>query len=186
MILGIRMKNLFSRMTMIATILAFATHAWAGNHIFDTGFDDHSEGPHSDAEAARFLTQATFGPTVAEISRLREIGYNAWLADQATQPASHERQYMEDQEAAGLNVYQNSRQEIWWLNSITGPDQLRQRVAFALSELLVVSDQSGAIEGQPIPMATYYDQLVDNAFGNYRMKTTHARSCSCFRSGSCN
>ena len=167
------MKNLFSRMTMIVTILAFATHAWAGNHIFDTGFDDHSEGPHSDAEAARFLTQATFGPTVAEISRLRDIGYNAWLADQAAQPASHERQYMEDQEAAGIDVYQNSRQEVWWLNSINGPDQLRQRVAFALSELLVVSDQSGAIEGQPIPMATYYDQLVDNAFGNYRSLLEH-------------
>ncbi|HET9033126.1 MAG TPA: DUF1800 family protein [Dokdonella sp.] len=162
------MKNLLCRMTLTLTVLAFAAHALAADHVFDSSFDDHSEGPHSDADAARFLTQATFGPTLAEIARLRAIGYNAWLADQAALPASHERQYMEDQEAAGLNVYQNSRQEVWWLNAISGPDQLRQRVAFALSEILVVSDQSGAIEGQPIAMANYYDLLIDNAFGNYR------------------
>lgn len=152
----------------MATILVFSCPAWADDHVFDSGFDDHTEGPHSDAEAARFLTQATFGPTLEEISRVRAIGYNTWLADQAALPASHERQYMVDQENAGLNVYQNSRQEVWWLNSITGPDQLRQRVAFALSELFVVSDESGAIDGQPIAMAHYYDQLTDSAFGNYR------------------
>lgn len=155
-------------MALATTILAFAVSAVAADHVFDSGFDDHSEGPRSDAEAARFLTQATFGPTLAEISRLRAIGYNAWLADQAAQPASHERQYMEDLEAAGANVYQNARQEIWWQHAITGPDQLRQRVAFALSEILVISDQSGAIDGQPIAMANYYDMLTDNAFGNYR------------------
>jgi uncharacterized protein (DUF1800 family) len=162
------MKNLFCRLVLAATILGLAAPACAGDHVFDAGFDDHAEGPFSDAEAARFLTQATFGPSLAEISRLHDIGYNAWLADQAGQPASHERIYMEDQEAAGLNVYQNSRQEAWWLHSITAPDQLRQRVAFALSELFVVSDQNGAIDGQPIAMANYYDMLIDGAFGNYR------------------
>ncbi len=145
-----------------------ADPACAGDHVFDAGFDDHIEGPHSDAEAARFLTQATFGPTLAEISRLRAIGYNAWLASQVTQPASHERQYMEQQELAGLDVYQSARQEAWWLHAIAGPDQLRQRVAFALSELFVVSDQTGDAGGQPIAMGRYYDLLTDNAFGNYR------------------
>ncbi|MBL0164149.1 MAG: DUF1800 domain-containing protein [Xanthomonadales bacterium] len=162
------MKILFGRLALATTILAFTSTAWAGDHVFDSGFDDHAEGPHSDAAAARFLTQATFGPSLAEISRLRRIGYNAWLADQAAQPASHERSYMENQQAAGLDVYQNSRQEAWWLHAITGPDQLRQRVAFALSELFVISDQNGDIDGQPIATAAYYDQLTDNAFGNYR------------------
>ena len=162
------MKILFGRLALAATILAFAGTAWAGDHVFDSGFEDHAEGPWSDAEAARFLTQATFGPSFAEISRLRRLGYNAWLADQAAQPASHERSYMENQEALGLDVYQSARQEAWWLHAITGPDQLRQRVAFALSELFVVSDQSGEAGGQPIPMARYYDLLTDNAFGNYR------------------
>lgn len=162
------MKLLLCQLALAATILVLSDHAWAGDHVFDSGFDDHTEGPHSDAEAARFLTQATFGPTLPEISRLRAIGYNAWLADQAAQPASHERQYMEDQAAAGLDVYQSARQEAWWRHAITGSDQLRLRVAFALSELLVVSDESGDAGGQPIPMAHYYDVLTDNAFGNYR------------------
>ena len=153
---------------LMVTLLGAVSQVWAGDHVFDAGFDHRAEGPYSDAEAARFLTQATFGPSLAEIARLRSIGYNAWLADQATLPASHHRPYLEAQAAAGLEVYQNARQEAWWTNAITGPDQLRQRVAFALSELLVVSDQSGAIEGYPIAMANYYDLLVDGAFGNYR------------------
>ncbi len=162
------MKILICRLALAATILVFSGLAWAGDHVFDAGFDDHTEGPHSDAEAARFLTQSTFGPTLGEISRLRAIGYNAWLADQVSQPASHEREYMENQEAAGLEVYQSARQEAWWQAAIAGPDQLRQRVAFALSELFVVSDQSGDGSGQPIAMGNYYDLLTDNAFGNYR------------------
>ena len=162
------MKILFGRLILAATILAFSGMACAGDHVFDGGFDDHAEGPWSDADAARFLTQATFGPSLAEISRLRRIGYNAWLADQAAQPASHERPYMENLEAAGLDIYQNTRQEAWWLHAITGPDQLRQRVGFALSELFVISDQNGEIDGQPIATAAYYDLLIDNAFGNYR------------------
>ncbi|MBX3696400.1 MAG: DUF1800 family protein [Dokdonella sp.] len=162
------MKSGLWRFALMVTLLCPTSQVWAGDHVFDAGFDHRAEGPYSDAEAARFLTQATFGPSRAEIARLRSIGYNAWLADQASLPASHHRPYLEAQAAAGLEVYQNSRQEAWWLHAVTAPDQLRQRVAFALSELLVVSDQSGAIEGYPIAMANYYDLLVDGAFGNYR------------------
>lgn len=162
------MKILFFRLVLAATILVSTNPACAGDHVFDAGFDDHTEGPYSDADAARFLTQATFGPTLSEISRVRAIGYNVWLANQVAQPASHERQYMEQQESAGLDVYQSARQEAWWLHAVAGPDQLRQRVAFALSELFVVSDQTGEAGGQPIAMGRYYDLLTDNAFGNYR------------------
>ncbi len=152
---------------MVAS-MTLGSAACAGEHLFDSGFDHRAEGPYSQADAARFLTQATFGPTLAEIERLRAIGYNSWLAEQAAAAPSLHRPYLEAQAAAGLNIYQNSRQEAWWLHALRGPDQLRQRVAFALSELLVVSDQGGAIEGYPIAMANYYDILVNNAFGNYR------------------
>ena len=162
------MRKSFRQALLLASVLCWVPLVWAGDHVFDAGFDHRAEGPYSDAEAARFLTRATFGPSRAEITRLLSIGYNAWLADQASLPASHHRPYLEAQAAAGLEIYQNSRQEAWWLHAVTAPDQLRQRVAFALSELLVVSDQSGAIEGYPIAMANYYDLLVDGAFGNYR------------------
>ena len=162
------MNSVLWRCALAMTLLGHLPQVWAGDHVFDAGFDHRAEGPYSDAQAARFLTQATFGPSLAEISRLRQIGYNTWLAEQAAAPASHHRPYLEAQEAAGIEVYQNSRQEAWWKYAITAPDQLRQRVAFALSELLVVSDESGAIDGYPIAMANYYDILVDGAFGNYR------------------
>lgn len=162
------MRDMSSRYAFIIAMGLQACAASAGDFVFDSGFDDRAEGPHSDAQAARFLTQSTFGPTLAEIARVRDMGYFAWLNDQYTLPATHERPYLEQQEAAGLDVYQNSRQEAWWQGAITAPDQLRQRIAFALSEILVVSDQNGSIENEPIPMATYYDLLIDGAFGNYR------------------
>jgi uncharacterized protein (DUF1800 family) len=59
------------------------------------------------------------------------------------------------------------RQEIWFRNSITGPDQLRQRVAFALSEIMVVSQQS-TLQNMPHALADYYDMLARNAFGDFR------------------
>lgn len=140
---------------------------FAGDHIFDATFGEHAEGPHSDADAARFLTQSTFGPTLAEIARLREIGYHAWLDEQFDLPATRHLPYLLAQEAAGIDVYQNSRQEAWWLHSLRASDQLRQRVAFALSELLVVSDQ-GVLESTPKGLANFYDLLAEHAFGNYR------------------
>lgn len=162
------MRTVLPRCVLAAALTCLAPCASAGDHVFDSSFDDASEGPHSDAAAARFLTQATFGPSLAEIGRLREIGYYAWLDEQYSLPPSHHRPYLEDLAAQGADVYQNHRHEVWWLRAITGPDQLRQRVAFALSELLVVSDQSGGTEGAPIALANYQDLLVDQAFGNYR------------------
>jgi len=159
-----------SRTSALAALLWLCAvgSAAAGNHVFDSGFEERAEGPHSDAAAARFLTQATFGPTQAEIARLRGMGYHAWLDEQFAMPATRHLPYLQAQAASGISVYQNSRQEAWWLHSLTAPDQLRQRVAFALSEVLVVSDRSTATEGAPMAMAHYYDVLAANAFGNYR------------------
>jgi uncharacterized protein (DUF1800 family) len=58
--------------------------------------------------------------------------------------------------------------EGWWRSSVTGEDQLRQRVAFALSQLFVVSMNDGSVNGRPLALANYYDMLADDAFGNFR------------------
>ena len=162
------MTSVLQRTALAMLASAGIATATAGERLFDSGFDHRAEGPYSSGDAARFLTQATFGPTLAEITRVNAIGYNAWFAEQLAAPANLHRPYLQAQASAGIDVYQNSRQEAWWQHALRGNDQLRQRVAFALSELLVVSDQSGAIEGQPIAMANYYDLLVTGAFGNYR------------------
>jgi len=67
-----------------------------------------------------------------------------------------------------IDVWQDKRQEIWWRNVLSGNDQLRQRVAYALSQILVVSDQNGALEGNPTTLAHWHDMLASGAFGSYR------------------
>jgi hypothetical protein len=56
----------------------------------------------------------------------------------------------------------------WWQQSITSPDQLRHRVAFALSEIFVISENNDTLSGHADALASYYDVLLTNAFGNYR------------------
>src|SRR5262249_33982983 len=55
----------------------------------------------------------------------------------------------------------------WWQQSVTAPDQLRQRVAFALSQIMVVSE-NGTLNNNPVVLSSYYDVLLNNSFGNFR------------------
>ena len=123
-------------------------------------------------EAARFLTQATYGPLRTEIAVVQAQGYNAWIDAQMALPyTTHRPATVSDfrvfggQSNGGMSPA--NRQAAWWKNSLTAPDQLRQRVALALSEILVVSDGNSdglSIEG----IANYYDILGNGAFGNFR------------------
>ena len=126
------------------------------------------------SDASRFLTQATFGPTDADLATLTAKGYNQWIADQiALAPSKHLAATQADFNALSLldssiNVGQSNRQAAWWKIAVGAPDQLRQRVAFALSEILVVSDANAALNRQPYGLANYYDILVSDSFGNFR------------------
>ncbi|MFZ9746990.1 MAG: DUF1800 family protein [Opitutaceae bacterium] len=139
----------------------------------------------SDADAARFLLQATFGPTEQAITEVRQKGYFRWIMDQivAVPASSHAQETMDDfnrnQTVGGTGTrnpvtlaYQRPggahRQAAWWQHAVNGPDQLRQRVAFALSQILVISDRNGTIAAWQEGAANYYDLLVNHAFGNFR------------------
>lgn len=127
----------------------------------------------SQTDAARFLTQATFGPTSAEIAALMNEGYTAWFANQMALPeTSHLAATQADANAypntSQFAVIENDRYAAWWSIAVTAPDQLRQRVAFALSELFVVSDVASTLTNQPLALANYYDLLANDAFGNFR------------------
>jgi len=125
--------------------------------------------PVGKVAAARFLTQATFGPTLAEVEALQNASsFDAWLDAQRSKPVSLELPYLQQLKADGENVYQNARMDVWWRNAVKGEDQLRQRMAFALSEIFVVSDQSGPLNNDVEGLANYYDLLARNALGNYR------------------
>jgi uncharacterized protein (DUF1800 family) len=131
-------------------------------------------GPRSDGDAARFLTQATFGPTSADIASVRQLGYRAWIEMQKAIPPTLIRPSMEAQIAAEVltqprpaQAYNAYRMEYWMQAAMRGPDQLRQRMAFALSQILVISDV-GPLATHAIGVAEYQDILVRNALGNYR------------------
>ena len=123
----------------------------------------------STQEAHRFLNQSTFGATLAEVERVRALGYEEWIDDQKLRPVSLQLPYLKSlPPPQNAGQFQAERINIAVRNAITGPDQLRQRVAFALSQIMVVSQLSG-LNDRPYGLADYYDVLVRNAFGNYRV-----------------
>ena len=124
--------------------------------------------PVTMTEAFQFLNQASFGATEDEAQVVIGSGIEAWIDQQLQQQASlqlpHLRAVPPPQFPFQL---QPDRIDIWFRNVVNGDDQLRQRVAFALSEIMVVS-QIGALGGLPFSLADYHDLLARNAFGNYR------------------
>jgi uncharacterized protein (DUF1800 family) len=126
------------------------------------------------ADAGRFLSQATFGASLADINALVAKGYATWLNEQtAMAPTLHRAATLADftqytQNATTTAPTGTDRQAAWWKIAVTAPDQLRQRVAFALSEIFVISDQNSTISNAQEGAANYYDLLARDAFGNYR------------------
>jgi uncharacterized protein (DUF1800 family) len=145
-----------------------------------------SAAPLQPAEVARFLIQTTFGPKKSEIDEfLQPLAianrpppasktFNGWINEQMAIPASSHVEVMRADYRAfppsGLRarISNANRQMAWWQMALTAPDQLRQRVAFALSEIFVVSDVHQALANNPEAAAAYYDMLARDAFGNFR------------------
>src|SRR2546421_206668 len=136
-------------------------------------------GTPSAAAAGRFLSQATFGATDALITQVQNQGYDAFLNAQFAAPMSSHLAFVDAAVAAlpspspSPSATPNQptltmTNDAWWTNAISGQDQLRQRVAFALSETLVVSINSAGLGNRPFALPTYYDVLVRDAFANYR------------------
>ena len=111
------------------------------------------------SDAARFLEKATWGPTPVSIAHLQEIGIDAWLAEQlATPPSTFP-------DPASMNDGLSGLQTAFVKNALTGNDQLRQRVAFALGQIFVVSGNKTDRYHQ---MVGFERMLYNDAFGNYR------------------
>ena len=117
--------------------------------------------------AARLLHQGSMGPTLVEIQNAQGQSELQWLDAQLALPINYHRDYMvftnDDEDFRYI-----SRIDAWWKAVMQSDDQLRQRVAFALSEILVVSDLNNDLRSQPEGMVTYYDLLLTHAFGNFR------------------
>jgi uncharacterized protein (DUF1800 family) len=128
--------------------------------------DDHT----SSNAAARFLIQATFGPSPSDIAAVQSMGYSNWINNQFSLPVTHHLPVvMAGASPDPTQPFPSSLTfDTWWQESITAPDQLRQRVAFALSEIMVVSENGVLANYYANCLSSYYDMLLDNSFGNFR------------------
>jgi len=127
-----------------------------------------AQDPLTPREASRFLAQSTLGASWEEIHRTADLGLQVWLDEQFQQPIGRHQPFLDERRNMGLEIDTQTRRWAWWQQVMESPDPLRQRVAMALSELFVVSDDVEAIGGNPIGLANYYDMLLENSFGNYR------------------
>ncbi len=149
------------------------------NTINASGLDQHLR------DAARFLGQSTTGANYEAIESLSTESYETWIDNQMVMP---EMTYLDSSKMVWDHFVQAYFDEwgqiviegnedvfpasfywrmAWWHNAMHGEDLLRQKVALALSELLVVSEDS-RLDSDAFGLASYYDVLYSNAFGNYR------------------
>ncbi|MFT4566160.1 MAG: hypothetical protein ACI9FN_001114 [Saprospiraceae bacterium] len=137
--------------------------------------------------ASRFLSQATLGASYDEIVALSQRSIENWMDEQMSlQPSFRLEDYiynLHERKVDSINLYFPDPEDphtifntglddwyfdiAWFQYAMTSNDDLRQRIALALSEIFVISRESD-FENNPYALAHYYDLLVDNAFGNYR------------------
>lgn len=138
----------------------------------------------STADAVRFLNQATFGATSADLAHASALGFSAWIDEQQRMPPTVDSGFAYVAPKAPANctadptaptsaasvchrdnytLFKVRRQMLQ--HAVTAKDQLRQRVAYALSQFFVVS---GVVIPTAYGMADFQNVLLQDAFGSYR------------------
>ena len=130
----------------------------------------------ADQQAARFLAQATFGPTTESIAELRALNNNfaVWIDREAAKPQTTALDIINAAKASGgittvdRAINRRARNQVM----LTANDQLRQRVAYALSQIMVISDNDTNVQNGLEGSSSYWDMLARNAFGNFKVLLT--------------
>jgi len=126
---------------------------------FNASLAQGSGAPMGQVAASRLLTQGGFGPSLQDLQTVSQMSYNDWFNSQVAAPAS------------SMTVIQNgalSWDGNWFRNALTGKDQLRQRMAYALSQIFVVALDSNAFAIRQQGMSYYYNMLLNDSLGNFR------------------
>ncbi|MCC9600684.1 DUF1800 domain-containing protein [Stieleria sp. JC731] len=148
-------------------------------------------------QAAQFLSKATFGPTEESIdalaTRINQIGIrlalSEWIDDQFEIPTTSHQETAYDllhldgtdpeQDGIGISLY---RYQVWWHIALTSPDQLKQRLGHALSQIFVIGDSGEGFNNQTgrdigngersipdwVGMANFHDMLIAGTQSTYR------------------
>ncbi|QJE96308.1 DUF1800 family protein [Luteolibacter luteus] len=181
--------------TVVLTVLPGTGYtAGAANSGTVSILNQPTNGGPSAKEAARFLIQAGFGPdqdsaddpdqTPENVEQVMSLGIEGWIDDQLTRPIGRltpmmqwQRELM--QSDPDHRLWNNRKMNAWWGRAMglpklrpdasteQLPDPLRQRVAFALSQIFVISDRPERLAVEPEAMAHYYDKLLEGSFGNF-------------------
>lgn len=131
-------------------------------------------------EAARFLSQAAFGGDIALIDTVAKMGIENWIDSQFIEKPIFYTDSVKKIRDESYTIWLNNGNTgfypsrpnyihmdyAWWQTIMTTEDILRQRVAYALSQILVISAE-GNLDGYGTALANYYDILVRHAFGNF-------------------
>ena len=182
--------------TVIVTVTADTGYTVGAINTATATINDASTIPAAKA-AARFLIQAAFGPDQdstgdadiypENVEEVMAIGsFDEWINNQFARPIGYIQPWVEwvseQQQLLGnaFDLHGNWKQFSWWGRAMGTPklrpdaaapqlpDLLRQRVAFALSEIVVAGDRPEAFAGQEIGFANFYDLMIKHAFGNYK------------------
>ncbi len=168
-------------------ITATASHQYADeNWISAANAQNTINGNGLDGElmeASRFLAQATMGYDKADMQAVVDMGIEAWIDDQLQLPTTYIMPEMDYAFQVSLDTMTDQgilAEDLpfrpnwmyfnygWWHTTMTNEDVLRHRVAYALSQIFVISHNNTDLSGYGDGLATYYDMLLDHSFGNYR------------------
>ena len=132
-----------------------------------------------DYDIVRFLNQATFGATPRDYEQLRGLidqdganrlqVYELWIDQQISAPRTS-MQDLDNHTYSVFSEYSQSslKRESFWPIALYANDQLRQRMTFALSEILVISTENSMIRNRPQGLGSYWDTLANESFGSYK------------------
>ena len=152
----------------------------------------------NETEAIKFLAQASFGATEEEIESVKSKGFIGWIDAQTQMQHTEDgvaqimkfakefdptaypetiETYMADNDkifnsyyaALPSNKYFSMfHTSIWFRNALLGKEQLRHKMAYALSQIIVVSSSNSIFDRRADGLTAYYEILEKNAFGNYK------------------
>jgi uncharacterized protein (DUF1800 family) len=131
------------------------------------GRGSQTEALNKTLDAARLAQQATLGVNRAEIDRIGNLGVRAWMEEQFAKPQTMHQATVVSLEAAGYEPWEAMMPSLW-KQYFEAEDHLRQRVANALSQTLVISLRNNILLDNPCGPASYLDMLGKHAFGNFR------------------
>jgi uncharacterized protein (DUF1800 family) len=137
----------------------------SADEVLDEWLDDGN--PPTRAQAAAFLAQAGFGGNMADVDEVVQLGFKGWLEKQINMPmGTGHIEWMIQKGVA--DTHGGMWRPAMWNAFVAYPDQLRQRVVYALSQIFVVSVRGFTTLQSHYEIAGYLDVLTRHALGNFR------------------